>query len=94
VRRGTLRFRVGEERFDAPAGSLMFIPRGRPHIFQNVGDEPAALFVIFTPAGMEAFFEGSAALPPGPPDPAAWGAIAQRAGMEILGPPVRAGGPL
>jgi hypothetical protein len=34
---------------------------------------------MFTPAGMERFFEGHAKLPPGPVDPEAYRAIAHSA---------------
>lgn len=85
---GRLRFLAGDRRFDAPTGSFVFIPRGTPHCFQNVGDGPAKLLVMFTPAGMERFFEEQADLPSGPADPEAYRAIARSAGMEILGPPL------
>jgi hypothetical protein len=52
----------------------------------NVGDGPARLLVMFTPAGMERFFEGHAALPPGPPDPETYRRIARAAWMEVVGP--------
>ena len=47
---GTLRFRLGDEVQAAPAGAFAFIPRGTPHTWQNVGEAPARLLVIFTPA--------------------------------------------
>jgi hypothetical protein len=40
---------------------------------------------------MERFFEGAADLPPGAFDAAAFRAVAQRAGMEIVGKPLAAG---
>ncbi|MGH3853012.1 MAG: cupin domain-containing protein [Pseudonocardiaceae bacterium] len=90
VLEGLLHFQAGACTFDAPTGSFVFIPRGTPHYFQNVGKDPARILVMFTPAGMERFFEGQAALPPGSPDPAAYRAIADSAWMEILGPPMAA----
>ena len=86
VREGTIRFKAGGRYFDAPPGAFMFIPRGTPHCFLNVGDVPARLLVMFAPAGMERFFEGHAALPPGPPDPAAYRRVAHAAWMEVVGP--------
>ena len=83
---GDLRFKAYDRLFDAPAGSFMFIPRGTPHCFQNVGDVPARILVIFAPGGMERFFEGIAALPPGPVDPETYSAIAASAGMKVVGP--------
>jgi quercetin dioxygenase-like cupin family protein len=90
---GQLRFKADGQFFDAPTGAFMFIPRGTPHCFQNTGPGPAKLLVMFTPAGMERFFEGQAALPPGPPDPHAYQAIAHSAWMQVLGPPLAASDP-
>ena len=84
---GQLRFKVDQELLDAPTGSLVFIPRGTPHCFQNTGQDPARL-VMFTPAGMERFFEGTAKLPPGPFDPQAYRAVAHSAWMEVVGKPL------
>jgi quercetin dioxygenase-like cupin family protein len=88
VLEGRLRVKAGDELLDAPTGSLVFIPRGTPHSFRNDWDEPAKLLVMFTPAGMERFFEGAAELPAGPIDPATHGAVARSAWMEIVGPPL------
>jgi pimeloyl-ACP methyl ester carboxylesterase/quercetin dioxygenase-like cupin family protein len=49
VVRGTVRFTVGEETHDAPAGSLVMVPPGAPHTFANPGDEPAVVLNTFTP---------------------------------------------
>src|SRR5262245_15144407 len=46
---GELECRLGEELRRAPAGSFVFVPRGTPHCFANVGDEPARILVLFTP---------------------------------------------
>jgi quercetin dioxygenase-like cupin family protein len=47
---GRLRFRLGDERSDAPQGSFVFVPRGLAHCFQNVGESPARILVAFTPS--------------------------------------------
>ncbi len=47
---------------------------------------------MFTPSGMERFFEAQAALPPGPPDPETFRSIAHDAWMEVVGPPLPAPG--
>ncbi len=42
----------------APAGSMVHVPGGAPHGFQNVGDTPGKLLLTFEPAGnMEVLFE-------------------------------------
>jgi mannose-6-phosphate isomerase-like protein (cupin superfamily) len=85
---GRLRFRLGDEIQEAPAGTFVFVPRGTPHCFQNVGDEPARILVLFTPAGMERFFDEFAKLQP-PVDPSAFATLGATAGMTITGPPLR-----
>jgi mannose-6-phosphate isomerase-like protein (cupin superfamily) len=91
VLEGTIRFKADGRYFEAPAGAFMFIPRGTPHSFLNVGEGAARLLVMFAPAGMERFFEGHAALPPGPPDPEAYRQVARAAWMEVVGPPMTPG---
>jgi len=76
---GELRFQLGEERASAPAGSFVFVPRGTPHCFVNAGAEPARILVLFTPSGMEAFFDRFAELEAF--DPAAFRAIE---GAQVL----------
>src|ERR1700756_5234540 len=46
---GTARFTVGEETYEAPAGTLVMIPPGAPHPFANDSDEPVVLLNTFTP---------------------------------------------
>ena len=46
---GTARFTVGEESYEAPAGTLVMIPPGAPHTFANDSDEPVTLLNTFTP---------------------------------------------
>jgi mannose-6-phosphate isomerase-like protein (cupin superfamily) len=46
---GTARFTVGEESYEAPAGTLVMIPPGAPHTFANDSDEPVVLLNTFTP---------------------------------------------
>jgi len=53
---GTFTFLLGqEEELQAPAGSLVLIPRGVTHSFRAPKDGRALLLV--TPAGLEDFFE-------------------------------------
>jgi len=49
---------------------------------------------MFTPSGMERFFEQHALLPPGPVDPEAYRAIAHDNWMEVAGPPIGESDPL
>lgn len=85
---GELRFRIGDEISAAPAGTFVFVPRGVAHCFQNVGSGPARILVVFTPSGMERFFDRFARLGEGEDPAAAFGAIGAEVGMEVLGPPL------
>jgi mannose-6-phosphate isomerase-like protein (cupin superfamily) len=46
---GTIRFTVGAESHDVPAGTLVMVPPGAPHTFANPGDVPAVMLNTFTP---------------------------------------------
>jgi quercetin dioxygenase-like cupin family protein len=47
---GNIEFRVGSERFNRPAGSVAFVPRGVHHGFENHGPDRAKVLVLFTPS--------------------------------------------
>jgi len=88
VLEGDLRFQIADDIAGAPAGSFVFVPRGTPHCFQNVGDGMARILVLFTPSGMEHFFDRFAALPADRVDPGAFRSIGSEVGMEVVGPPL------
>ncbi|MFF7266471.1 cupin domain-containing protein [Streptomyces sp. NPDC008159] len=46
---GTVRFTVGDEHYDATAGTLVMVPPGTPHTFANLTDQPAVMLSTFTP---------------------------------------------
>ncbi|MEU9150225.1 cupin domain-containing protein [Streptomyces sp. NPDC048417] len=46
---GSVRFTVGEDDYDATAGTLVMVPPGAPHTFANVTDAPAVMLSTFTP---------------------------------------------
>jgi quercetin dioxygenase-like cupin family protein len=52
---GELSIRCGADAFDAPTGSFVFLPRGRPHRFW-AKDQPARLLLITVPGGIEYYF--------------------------------------
>jgi quercetin dioxygenase-like cupin family protein len=90
VLEGALRFRLGDEIASAPERSFVFVPRGTQHCFQNVGEHSARIIVMFTPSGMERFFDRFATLPAGPVDPGAFRSIGAEVGMDVVGPPMAA----
>ncbi|MFE5401255.1 cupin domain-containing protein [Streptomyces sp. NPDC056580] len=58
VSQGTYEFEVGGVTETIGEGTVIYGPRGVPHRFLNVGDEPGRLLVIATPGGVENFFIG------------------------------------
>ncbi|MGW1132931.1 cupin domain-containing protein [Streptomyces griseoluteus] len=46
---GTVRFTVGNDDYDATAGTLVMVLPGTPHTFANVTDQPAVMLSTFTP---------------------------------------------
>ena len=91
---GDLRFKADSEIMMAPSGSVVFVPRGVRHCFQNMGEQDAHILVLFTPSGMERFFEEIGRLPPGPIDAATRRSIAHAASMEFVGPTLAESDPL
>jgi quercetin dioxygenase-like cupin family protein len=65
-------------------GEFVLAPRGVPHTYQ-VGDAPARVLALTTPAGFESFVREVAALDELTPE--ALGATAAANGIDILGPP-------
>ena len=69
---GTLEITLGEKKFNATTGDFIQIPRGTVHKFHNVGSTTARMLLLFSPAGMDKYFEEtlepvqdrSAAIPP------------------------------
>ena len=87
VLEGTVRFRLREDVETAPAGSLVYVPRGVPHTWENAGTTPARMLVLFTPSGMERFFDRFAAQD-GAPAMEAFERALEGTGMEVVGPPL------
>jgi mannose-6-phosphate isomerase-like protein (cupin superfamily) len=88
---GVMTFVVGDRRFKAGAGELVWLPREVPHTFANLGDESAWAFGTTTPAGLEGMFAEQAeyfAGLQGPPEPARIAEIGARYGVTALGPPL------
>jgi quercetin dioxygenase-like cupin family protein len=87
VVRGHYRFRHGDEEFDAPAGTAIFMPRGIPHTFRNVGDEPGEHVLTLVPGGVEQMFrEVSAGQLQMPRDKSRYDEILAKYGMRNLPP--------
>ena len=51
VLEGNLRVKTGRRVFPATTGAFVFVPKNKAHRFQNMGDAPARILVMTTPAG-------------------------------------------
>lgn len=60
VLEGELTVRTGPRTITAPAGSFVVVPRGVVHQPSNPGTLPTRVLLIFSPAGMDHFFEEAA----------------------------------
>ena len=91
---GTLRVVCGQADVTLAAGAFAYLPRGVPHTFRVLGDEPARMLAVFTPGGLERMFVESgvptehAALPDGAHTQVALEALTARFGVEHIGPPL------
>ncbi|MEK6226953.1 MAG: quercetin 2,3-dioxygenase [Chloroflexota bacterium] len=94
---GHMTFYVGDAVLEADAGSFVLAPSGIAHTF-TVDVEPTRVLVFASPAGFERFAVelGEPATNDKPPaglavpGPDVLGPVAQRYGIEVVGPPHRA----
>lgn len=90
---GSLTCKVGDERLEAGAGTLVWLPREVPHTFANLSDSPVRVFGVTVPAGLEGMFKEQAsyfASLQGPPDAGVVAAIGAKYGVTVVGPPLTA----
>ena len=81
---GEFNVKVGDRIMSVPAQSVIFVPRGTAHAFQNVGREPGVLLVGVTPGGFEKMFEERQGV-----DAEANRALMAKHKMTVVGPPLR-----
>jgi quercetin dioxygenase-like cupin family protein len=94
---GSLRMKLGDIVREAPAGSFIFIPRGTPHTWQNVGGEPLRFLATIMPAAtaFEEFFKRYAQLPAEERGVDAFARLAaETRAFEVVGPPLAESDPL
>ena len=93
---GRFRVKIDDTVRDASSGSFVFIPKGTPHTWQNVGDAPGHLLVMFMPAapGMERFFERFSAEGADGSAADAFATLADAAAMKVVGPPLARSDPV
>ena len=81
---GEFKVKLGDRIMSAPAQSVMFVPRGTAHAFQNVGTGPGVILVGVTPGGAEKIFEERQGA-----DAETLRALAKKYNMEVVGPPIQ-----
>jgi mannose-6-phosphate isomerase-like protein (cupin superfamily) len=87
VLEGELAMQVNDEKFTAPVGTAVFLPKGIPHTFHNFGTQTARALVTVTPGGLEGFFtEVEPLTTQSEPDMAAILAMAGQYGIEAILP--------
>jgi quercetin dioxygenase-like cupin family protein len=93
---GRFRVRIDDAVRDAPEGSFVLVPKGVQHTWQNIGDAPARILVMFLPAaaGMEQFMTRFAAEAERGSMPETFAKLAEVGGMDVVGPPLAQSHPL
>jgi quercetin dioxygenase-like cupin family protein len=81
---GEFNFKLGDGTVSAPARSIVFVPRGTEHTFQNVGTEAGVLLVGVMPGGFEKMFAERQGV-----DAETNRTIMKAHNMEVVGPPLR-----
>lgn len=79
---GEFTFQVGDKVSQAPEGTFLYLPRGVPHKFTNVGKTNGRLIGTFTPAGTFEFFNALTKVNPNDFDKIV--ALSEQYGHEIL----------
>lgn len=89
---GVLTMEVGSERFEAHPRSFVWMPRGVPHVFANLGEDEVWTLGFVNPPGLEDMFREQIAYfesLQGPPDHAALMELSARYGVfPVEGPPL------
>jgi quercetin dioxygenase-like cupin family protein len=91
---GHMVFTVGGETYDAHPGSAIYVPRNVAHSYQNVGEGPAKMLFMYSPAGMDGMFpeigtpgsRGVVGPPLSPADLAAMASVAQKYRFSFITP--------
>ena len=81
---GEFSLKVGDRVVRAPADSFLFVPRGTPHTFRNVGTQPGVILVGVVPGGFEKMFEERQGV-----DAEANQTLMRKHNMEAVGPPLQ-----
>ena len=89
---GQMSFTVDGQTHDASTGTVLYVPRDVAHSYRNIGDGPARMLFMYSPAGMDGMVPEigapgrRGALPPplNPADIEAMAAVADRYGFSFV----------
>ena len=84
---GRLDVSLGEKEYVIEPGDYLFLPRNVVHTFRNSADAEARVISVVSPAGLEAYYQALAELPPGPKDMSVLQKIMAEFGIELQLPP-------
>jgi len=65
---GRMDVTLGEQEYTIEFGDYLYLPRNVPHAFRNPYEEESRVISVVSPAGLEAYYQALAAMPPGPLD--------------------------
>ncbi|MDL5155183.1 cupin domain-containing protein [Actinomycetospora termitidis] len=80
---GQLEVMLGGETFVLSHGDYLLLPRDVVHTFRNPFDDEARVISVVSPAGLEAYYQALADLPPGPKDISVMESVMSRFGIEL-----------
>lgn len=87
VTEGSLLFLVGEDRLTAESAAHVYVAKGVTHSFSALGDNPARMTLVSTPAHHERFFQALSALAV-PHDPQEVATVCAALDQAVVGPVV------
>jgi mannose-6-phosphate isomerase-like protein (cupin superfamily) len=82
---GRYAMHLGDDEFECPAGSYVYVPKGMVHTFRTL-DAGSRKLNLYTPAAMVGYFDGLAAGIAAGMDEADLDALAERFEMDVVGP--------
>jgi len=81
---GEFKVKLGDRVMNAPAQTVIFVPRGTPHSFQNVDAKSGILLVGVTPGGFETMFKEREGV-----DAETDRTLMKAHNVEVVGPPLK-----
>jgi mannose-6-phosphate isomerase-like protein (cupin superfamily) len=89
---GRMAFTVDGRDYEAEPGATIYVPRGVVHSYSNVGEGPAKMLFLYSPAGMDGMFpelgkpgrRGAVGPPLDPAEIAAMAGVADKYGFTFV----------